>query len=354
MMAKLPRARLYDLMHSFLSLFFVLSLFYISTSFSIILLPLYALLVPFHRDLFVKIGNICQNHFLALVVHLLEKWCSLEIKISGELPTNSESSIIIPNHLSHDWPVICALAYHRKSLGNLKIVIKGIVKFVPGFGWSIWLMFWPFVSRKWALDKNILEKLYTNYANQSENTLLCMFCEGTRYSEKAYKASKKFAEENTECPNMEYCLVPRARGFIAATKSFLRSCSEPLSVYNMTLVYEGFSERNPSMIDIIFRRPTGKRSVIIFTSTEKLDNTTIPSDETLKTWLFQRFSEKEALLQDYYDPNSNTDFNAKMQRAGHLSMLTIMPHTLFCLIGSWVATRMYIILFKSAMLLLPF
>ena len=333
-----------DVLYSITSFILVLSLFYISTSFSIILVPLYFLLVPFNRDLFVWIGNVFQNHFLALVVHLLEKWCSLQINVSGELPENSESSIIIPNHLSHDWPVICSLAYHKTSLGNLKILIKDVAKFVPGFGWSIWLMFWPFVSRKWALDQKYLENLFSSYANQKEKTLLCMFCEGTRFSEKSYKLSQEFVKKTDGCPSLEYCLVPRARGFISAAKAFLKASKTPLKVYNMTLVYTGFEQRNPSMLDIIFKRPKSQRTVNIFSNAQILDQKKIYTDEELKQWLFRRFVEKDEILKDYYCKTLCKD--SKMSPAGNLSFLTILPHALFCVVGSCIATRMYACLFN--------
>ena len=321
------------------SIFFLLGLFYISTSLTLILLPAYFVLKPVNNALFIRMGNILLNNFLALVVHVIDLWCEVKLEIHGKLPSAEDgTSILIPNHLSHDWPIICALAYHRSSLGNLKIVLKDIAKYIPGYGWSIWLMSWPFVSRNWKKDEARLKAIFKAYALQTEKTILCIFCEGTRMTSKSLQLSQEFAASNPEYPTLEYCLVPRPRGFIAAVRAFSEVSSGCIPVYNITLIYDGFEVRNPSIASILFEYPRTKRSVKVLSSREEIRDATSLSDSDMKSWLFERFCEKDHVLRQHYTTKLFRQEKRHNISSPSLSVSTLMPHLLFCLIGSGIVT----------------
>ncbi len=72
----------------------------------------------------------------------------------GELPNDtSRPVIIISNHqVDADWWYIWQAARHTEGAGNIKIVLKDQLKYVPIVGWGMRLMEFLFLRRNLEKD----------------------------------------------------------------------------------------------------------------------------------------------------------------------------------------------------------
>lgn len=73
---------------------------------------------------------------------------------SGDLPTDrSRPAIIIANHqVDADWWYIWQAARHYNGAGNIKIVLKDQLKYVPIVGWGMRLFEFLFLRRNIEQD----------------------------------------------------------------------------------------------------------------------------------------------------------------------------------------------------------
>jgi 1-acyl-sn-glycerol-3-phosphate acyltransferase len=88
-----------------------------------------------------------------------------KITISGDDLPESESAIVIANHVSWtDFYMIQALAVRAGMLGRCRWFSKIELRRVPFLGWAIWAMGMPMVSRKWMKDKKELDRVFSGIA----------------------------------------------------------------------------------------------------------------------------------------------------------------------------------------------
>ena len=80
-------------------------------------------------------------------------------------------------------------------LGTFRTLIKRIIMFIPGFGTAMYLLNWPFLTRKADKDLAYLAKLMAQYKKDGLPLWLTCFPEGTRYTEKKHADSLAFAKE---------------------------------------------------------------------------------------------------------------------------------------------------------------
>ena len=80
-------------------------------------------------------------------------------------------------------------------LGTFRTLIKRVIMFIPGFGTAMYLLNWPFLTRKADKDLAYLAKLMAQYKKECLPLWLTCFPEGTRYTEKKQSDSLAFAKE---------------------------------------------------------------------------------------------------------------------------------------------------------------
>jgi 1-acyl-sn-glycerol-3-phosphate acyltransferase len=102
--------------------------------------------------MYANLAATLQNQFLIAFVWLYERNHSgLTVHVSGDDLPAGESALIVSNHVaSHgDWAPMYSLVARQSStsLGGFKCVIKDVAKWIPGFGWCMWLLNWPFLKR---------------------------------------------------------------------------------------------------------------------------------------------------------------------------------------------------------------
>ena len=87
-----------------------------------------------------------QASFLRTFCFVEELNHNLELELSGDEVPMNENALVLPNHQNHDWGHIFYLASHRGTLAGIRTVLKGSSKFIPFFGWVMWLNNWPLMS----------------------------------------------------------------------------------------------------------------------------------------------------------------------------------------------------------------
>ena len=182
-----------------------------------------------------------QNQFLTAFVWMYERnHSSLNIYISGDPLPPQESALLVCNHVAGhgDWAPIYSLVARQNGLGGFKCVVKDIAKWVPGFGWCMWLLNWPLLKRNWAGDKLYLKNKMQAYGKLESNAALTLliFPEGTRWTEKKYKEAVQFAtERKLHVP--VHTMIPRYKGFQALVRGLDGVATH---VYDITLAYKGW------------------------------------------------------------------------------------------------------------------
>ena len=126
-----------------------------------------AMLYPFlPRAAYARLAAFLQEQFLIGFIFLFERGrgSRLQVYVSGDvgpsgkiLPGSSDGAggaMMVSNHVAAhgDWAPIYSLVARQGpgALGGFRCVVKDIAKWIPGFGWGMWLMNWPFLKRNWA------------------------------------------------------------------------------------------------------------------------------------------------------------------------------------------------------------
>ena len=121
----------------------------------------------------------------------------------------------------------------------MRTLPKKSVMFVPGFGQLLWAMECPFLNRSWQRDETNIRKGLKAFADYpypvqvrnddlnlnsltplspplslSPSLLLqvCIFCEGTRFTDEKFKESVEYAKRNGIQP-LRHHLLPRTKGY---------------------------------------------------------------------------------------------------------------------------------------------
>jgi 1-acyl-sn-glycerol-3-phosphate acyltransferase len=97
--------------------------------------------------------------------------------------------MMVSNHCSAhgDWAPIYSLMARQgdSGIGGFKCVIKNSAKYIPFFGWGMYLLNWPFLKRKWDSDKEYLHRTLKGFAGDGVPVSLLVFPEGTKREQRA-------------------------------------------------------------------------------------------------------------------------------------------------------------------------
>jgi 1-acyl-sn-glycerol-3-phosphate acyltransferase len=242
---------------------------------------------PVSRPVFRSINRWCARSIWGLWVLMAEKQNRIAIRFTGDPLPRRENALLIPNHQSMaDVMVLLCLAWRCGRLGDLKFFVKDIVKWFPGFGWGMKFLDCVFVKRDWMRDKDGIGRIFAKYERDQIPVFLVSFLEGTRITPAKLEAARSFAtERGLECPKRT--LVPRTKGFVA-TMSGLRNHLD--AVYDVTIGYEN---PTPSLVNCFEAKV---RWIEVHVRRYAMDD--MPeAEDALEAWVFDRFKEKEALLE---------------------------------------------------------
>ncbi|CAK1555149.1 unnamed protein product [Leptosia nina] len=250
----------------------------------------------------------------------LFQWCyGTTLHHYGDYVNPNETTIIVMNHRTRvDWNYVWIALYHATQnnypecickepevvedsnlfdmiaggKSRIKIVLKDEIKSVPGMGWIMQLNFFLYVKRNWQEDQVNLAQYIDYYKKMNDyKQRIVLFPEGTDLSEENKRRSEKYAITK-QLPMYDYVLHPRTTGWSSLCAG-LRPAGL-VSVYDVTLAYD-----TPAQTEIDLLRGKIPRHVYFYFkrySIEELPN----EEEALRTWLMNRWTEKNACLQKFH------------------------------------------------------
>jgi len=246
---------------------------------------------PISPSIFRRFNRWCASFWWGGCVVFADRFNGTRIIVSGEdLPTD-ENVLVVSNHQQMpDITTIMALARGKGRLGDLKFFVKHAIKWVPGVGWGMQFLNCPFLERDWSADRKKINATFATLVNERVPMWLVSFVEGTRATQAKILASAEWAVERGIEPT-RHVLIPRTKGFVASVEGLGEHLN---AVYDFTI---GYVEGVPSLWQFI----TGRVNRI-HVHVRRFPVDELPEIETeLKQWLLDRFYEKDALLEEYYE-----------------------------------------------------
>jgi len=246
---------------------------------------------PFSATTFRRVNRWCAGTWWGGCVVFAERFNGTRIIVSGEDLPSDENVLVVSNHQQMpDITTIMALARNKGRLGDLKFFVKHAIKWVPGVGWGMQFLNCPFLRRDWSADREKIDATFDTLVRERIPMWLVSFVEGTRATEAKIRAGTDWALERGIEPT-RHVLIPRTKGFAASVEGLGDHLN---AVYDFTI---GYVEGVPSLWQFI----TG-RVKQIHVHIRRFPADELPKIETeLKQWLMERFYEKDALLEEYYE-----------------------------------------------------
>lgn len=255
-------------------------------------LPMYLILRPFSEAFYLNMSAHFQSSYLTVFPFVLEKLLGIRIRLTGMLPVK-EPVLVLSNHLSHEWTVMYGLGYRSGVLGLVRTVIKDVIQYVPGFGWGMWVLYWPFVSRDFSKDEAKLKSFAGSYERAKLPVQLWLYPEGTRQTKSKLLSSQQYAKQKGY-PVWNHIMLPRHRGFVVTVNALASLVRTILSV---TVQYEGW-RKAPSVVQLFSTDPT--RPHVIHVHVKSYATAALPADdEGKRQWLMDCFAEKDKLLTEF-------------------------------------------------------
>lgn len=236
-------------------------------------------------------SNLVYFHW-ALIPWSLQNWAKYEINVYSEdsMVANykKEHALCVLNHRGDlDWMIGWCLIERIGMLGGAKAIVKDLAKYIPGMGWMFMFMEYPVIKRNWNEDQRTLAASCRNLADYPVNMLLCLFAEGTRFTEEKHKISMEVAKEKG-LPLLKHHLLPRTRGFVFLMKHMRDTIP---AIYDITF---GYREGVPSILGVIDRISCSCDILI-----RRIPTSEVPtdSDEACANFLHELYQKKDEFVE---------------------------------------------------------
>jgi lysophosphatidic acid acyltransferase/lysophosphatidylinositol acyltransferase len=234
----------------------------------------------------------------AVLPFAVESWADYRIRffMDGDgfkKYQNSEHALVLLNHRGDlDWMIGWVLIERSGMLGGAKAYMKDIAKFIPGLGWSFIFMEYPILTRDWEKDKHRLKNYCQTLKDYPVNMLLCLFAEGSRFTEEKHKKSIEFAKARG-LPVLKHHLFPRTKGFSLLAKNLKGIVP---AVYDITFCYR---EGMPSLRGVV-----NCESCAVDVLIRRVELNEVPTDTEQESsdWLIKLYQEKDEIY-EYYQKN---------------------------------------------------
>ncbi|XP_031566730.1 lysocardiolipin acyltransferase 1-like [Actinia tenebrosa] len=227
---------------------------------------------------------------------LLELVHGMKVVISGDKPIVTDTALIVMNHRCHfDWMFYWSVLMRYGKLCYLRIVMKDILRHIPGIGWGMQGAMYLFLKRHWEQDEVYLNTVLDYFKDLNYPIQLMIFPEGTNLDEKSQPRSESYARKNN-LPIYKHVLHPRVRGFIHCVEKLRKATKRLDAVYDVTIGYdEDYCYKEQDII-------TGNFPKEIHFHIQRYTTSELPSEYTsLEEWLVKRWAEKEERLKRFYE-----------------------------------------------------
>lgn len=234
-----------------------------------------------------------------LCQYMFEQENSVRIKVTGtdKIP-KGESALVISNHCSFlDFCMVHSVSMRCNMIGNCRYFSKDSIKYIPFFGWGMYLAGFIFLKRNWAKDQSNINATFETLIRNRLPIHLISYLEGTRVSKEKIAESHEYSRKNN-LPLLQYTLLPRSKGFTASVKG-LRG-SHINHVYDLTIAYSHYKRgfgATPSLSDYLFGR-LNEYKFRVHANRYSMDQ--IPeNDSEISKWLIKLYEEKNVMLSNW-------------------------------------------------------
>ncbi|CAG8786637.1 3201_t:CDS:2 [Cetraspora pellucida] len=262
--------------------------------------------------------------FIPVLKYIFERQHRGHITFSGDKIPSDESAIVISNHQSFsDFYMLHSVAIRRNMLPHVKYFAKDSLKYIPFFGFGMWLMGMIFIKRNWTRDESQLKKIFKTIKAYAAPIWIVNFVEGTRLTSRKLLESQRFAKERG-LPILRNLLVPRTKGFVACVRQLrdahvqyvygiryyfyifltltqVEDNLESLLYLDFTIAYrhitQGF-QFPPNLLQVHSYSPLSPPWSFHVHVRRYAIKDLPQEDEKLSEWVRQIFVEKDALLED--------------------------------------------------------
>lgn len=269
-------------------------------TFGLILNLLQLLTLPisfFSQSLSHRLNSYATHFAWTLCDYFISGQDNVRMTLSGldGIPVG-ESAVVISNHVYFgDFFLIHAIARKKQMMAYCRYFLKDSIKYIPIFGWGMYLCNMPFLKRDWQRDNRRLDRSLKTLIDHRLPVWLVSHVEGSRLSSIKREKSQKYARAN-DLPVLENVLLPRCKGFTSTIHSVTGSHIK--DVYDITLAYfhnrKGFAAK-PNLFEIL----TGGLDEYQFHAhIDRIPLREIPQDENgMSNWLYDRYQQKDRLLE---------------------------------------------------------
>lgn len=162
-------------------------------------------------------------------------------------------------------------------------------------GWIMQMNGFLYITRRWEEDRGRLSRTLDYLIALDSRTQLLIFPEGTDLTKSSKEKSDKYALQH-HLPLYTYTLHPKTTGF-AYLVQHLQRANYLDAVYDLTIAYPDYIPQ--SEIDLI----KGKFPREVHFHIKRISSADIPAydDSTLRKWLEDKWSDKETILQEFYE-----------------------------------------------------
>ncbi|KAI9338641.1 acyltransferase-domain-containing protein [Pilaira anomala] len=253
---------------------------------------------PFSERLMVRINSKLVGTVWRIMQYVFEKRKKAHITFSGDKIPYKENALVVCNHQSSiDIYLINALASRRGMLDNCKYFVKDSVKYLPFFGWGMWLAGFIYVKRNWTEDQKRIHATFSTMKRLETPAWIINYVEGSRVTLKKLYEAQNFSRARGY-PIMDHVLLPRTKGFVSCVNEFRGSHVN--YVYDFTIAYRHRDHKKlfnqaPSMVRIHVRSLWPEYDFHVHCRRFAIKD--LPKDEEeLGNWLRDRWAEKDHIL----------------------------------------------------------
>lgn len=240
--------------------------------------------------------TLCQ-----LLLEGFDDVCRITVSGLDSVP-GSESAIVISNHVYFgDFFLVHFLARRKYMMSYCRYFLKDSIKYLPIFGWGMYLINMPFLKRDWQRDNRRIRQSLDSLIRNRLPVWLVSFVEGHRINPDKIVKSQKYATCIPGAPHLEHVLLPRSKGLTATLRAFRGAPggSQVHSVYDLTLAYN-HRTRGPSSVPSLFEIITGAlEGYEMHLHVNRIPIEDIPTEDSeITTWLYNLYADKDMLIKD--------------------------------------------------------
>ena len=245
---------------------------------------------PFSRRAFRAYNRWAADLWWGWCVRTAQRIYGTRVVLTGDDLPPGENVLLFANHQQMtDITFLMFLARGCGRLGDMKWMLKKVLRHVPGIGWGLSFLDSVFLERDWTTDRDRIRSTFRNLVDNRVPVWLMTFPEGTRVTAAKLETSRVY-QRGKGLPPLRHLLLPRTKGFVASVKG-LRGHID--AVYDVTIGYEDgvpnlwqYTRGTVRVAHLHVRRhPVGD-----------LPDT----DAGLIDWIRARFQDKDAALAYFY------------------------------------------------------